>query len=68
MDLATIKCLQQLDLILTYLKMILSWNGTIEIWSPYSAKVAECFMKASNFEKISLQHCHREANQVAHFL
>jgi ribonuclease HI len=50
------------------LERIHACNGTIEIWSPYSAILAECFLKASNIESVSFQHCPRKANQVAHNL
>ena len=40
----------------------------IEVWSPYSAILAECFMMAYNFDSIVFEHCPRDANQVAHQL
>lgn len=50
------------------LELIQACNGTIEIWNPYSAIQAECFLKASNILTVSFQHCYREANQVTHQL
>jgi ribonuclease HI len=35
------------------LELIQACNGTIEIWSPCTAILAECFLKASSLEKIS---------------
>jgi hypothetical protein len=37
-----------------------SWicpGGTIEIWSPYAAILADCFQTASRIGTISIQHC-----------
>jgi hypothetical protein len=40
----------------------------VEVWSPYSAIMVECFLKASSMEEVLFQHCNRDANQVAHSL
>ena len=50
------------------LELIQACNGDMEIWSPHSAILAECFVKASNIGDISFSHCFREANLVAHHL
>ena len=50
------------------LELIQACTGVIEIWSPYSAILAECFLKASTMNIASLQLCPRDANQVAHEL
>jgi hypothetical protein len=50
------------------LELIQACNGVIEVWSPYSAIWAECFMKASTFNGISFHHCSSDANKVAHEL
>jgi hypothetical protein len=43
-------------------------NGTIEVWSPYSSIIVDCFTKANAISDISFQHCSRDANKVAHNL
>jgi hypothetical protein len=48
------------------LELIQACNAVIEIWSPYSAIIAECFMLAHYSDEISFQHCPRDANQVSH--
>jgi ribonuclease HI len=48
------------------LELIQACNGVIVAWSPYSAILAECFMKASTINGISFHHCPREENKVAH--
>ena len=45
-----------------------AYNGEIEIWSPYSAILVDCFVRAQRIGKISVQHCKREANLLAHNL
>lgn len=50
------------------LELIQACNGIIEIWSPYTAILADCFQKAQRIGNISFQHCPREANMVAHNL
>jgi ribonuclease HI len=50
------------------LELIQSCNGSVEVLSPYSAILAEYFVKASQMSEVSFQHYPREANQVAHEL
>jgi ribonuclease HI len=50
------------------LELIQACKSEIEIWSPYTAVLADCFLKAHSFKDISFEHCRREANQVAHQL
>jgi hypothetical protein len=51
------------------LELINACNAVIEVWSPYTAIMAECFFfKASTMPKVAFQHCPREANEVAHQL
>jgi hypothetical protein len=38
------------------LELIQACNGVIEVWSPYFAILAECFMKASTINRISFHH------------
>jgi ribonuclease HI len=48
------------------LDLITACNGEIELWSPYSAILADCFQIARRIGRISFQHCPREANKTAH--
>jgi hypothetical protein len=41
------------------MELIKACNGAIEVWSPYSAILVECFMKASTINGISFHHCPR---------
>lgn len=50
------------------LEIIQACNAVIEVWSPFSAILAECFMKAHSLDSVEFIHCPREANQVAHQL
>jgi hypothetical protein len=50
------------------LELIQASNGVIEVWSPYSVVMAECFMKASTIKGISFQHYPRDVNKVGHEL
>ena len=50
------------------LELVESFNGTIQVWSPYAAVLADCFHIASRIGSISMHHCNREANYVAHNL
>jgi hypothetical protein len=45
-----------------------SFNGESEVWSPYSAILSDCYLMAQRIGKIVVQHCPREANDVAHTL
>jgi ribonuclease HI len=49
-------------------ELIQACNGEVEIRSPYSAILSECFLKISTMQEISFEHCLRDANQVAHQL
>jgi hypothetical protein len=35
----------------------------MELWSPYTAIVADCFQIVNRIGNISFLHCHREANK-----
>ena len=50
------------------MELIQACNGVLEVLSPFSAIMAECFLKASWINRISFQHCPRDANRVAHNL
>jgi ribonuclease HI len=50
------------------LDLIQACNGVVEVWSPYSAIMVKCFLKASSMKEVLFQHCNRDANQVAHSL
>uniref|UniRef100_A0A8R7VAZ7 RNase H type-1 domain-containing protein n=2 Tax=Triticum urartu TaxID=4572 RepID=A0A8R7VAZ7_TRIUA len=50
------------------LELVEAFNGTIQIWSPYAAVLADCFQIASRIGSISVHHCNREVNYVAHNL
>jgi hypothetical protein len=47
------------------LELIQACNGAIEVRSPYSAIMIECFLKANSIDQVSFQHCYRDVNQVA---
>jgi hypothetical protein len=40
----------------------------MEVWSPYAAILAECFVKTNMMTEVSVHHCPRSANQMAHEL
>ena len=69
-DLTLIECIRCSPVIIETDSMELcqSYNGVIEIWSPYSAILVDCFVKAHSIGSVSVQHCRREANVVAHNL
>lgn len=48
--------------------IIQACNGESEIWSTYSAVLAECFQFAFRIDSVSFAHCPREANKVSHCL
>ena len=48
------------------LELVDAFNGVIELSSPYTAILMECFLIASRIGRVNLQHCPREANLVAH--
>ena len=50
------------------LELVESFNGTIQVWSPYAAVLADCFQIAFRIGSISMHHCNREANKIAHKL
>jgi ribonuclease HI len=50
------------------LELIKGCNGDIEIWSPYTAVLADCFQKPSLMDMVVFQHYSRDANVVAHNL
>ena len=50
------------------LEVCKAYNGETEIWGPYSAILADCFLRAQSIGSIQVQHCAREANMVAHHL
>jgi ribonuclease HI len=50
------------------LELIQACNAEIEVWGPYDVILAECFIKAHQFDSIVFEHCPGDANQVAHEL
>ena len=50
------------------LELSQAYNGITEVWSPYSAIITDCFIRAHRIGGITVQHCRREANMVAHNL
>ena len=44
------------------MELIQACNGVLEVLSPFSLIMAECFLKASSINGISFQHCPRDAN------
>lgn len=50
------------------LELIQACNGVIEIWSPYTAILADCFQIEQNIGAVSFLHCPSESNMVAHNL
>ena len=45
-----------------------AYNGEIEAWSPYTTILVDCFIRAANIGSITVRHCSRESNTVAHKL
>ena len=50
------------------LEVIQACNGLTEIWSLYTAALADCFPKARTIGAVTFVHCPREANTLAHKL
>ena len=50
------------------LELVQAFNGEIVIGGPYNAVLAYCFQLASRIGDMSMHHCFREANKVAHNL
>jgi ribonuclease HI len=50
------------------MELVQAFNGEVQIWSPYTATLADCFITASRIGHITMKHCFREANSVAHEL
>jgi ribonuclease HI len=50
------------------LEIIQACRSETEVWSPHSAILADCFMRAQAFRSLSFEHCPREANMVAHHI
>ena len=48
------------------LQLVGAFNGVVEIWSPYTAIVMDCFQIATRIGQVKVQFCPREANMVAH--
>ena len=48
------------------LELVEAFNRKIDIWSPYTAILMDCFQIARRIGQISVLHCPREANEVAH--
>ena len=48
------------------LELVESLNGVIQIWSPYTSILMDCFLLAQRIGRVTIQHCQREANVVAH--
>ena len=45
-----------------------SYNGVIEVWSPFTSILIDCFVRSSRHGAIKVQHCNWGANLVAHNL
>ena len=50
------------------LELVQAFNGVFEVSSPYTAILVDCFLRSSRLGVITVQHCNREANRVAHNL
>ena len=50
------------------LELSQAYNGVTEIWGPCSAILTDCFIRAHRIGSITVRHCRREANSVAHKL
>ena len=50
------------------LELINACKGEVDMFSPYTTTLVECFAKAQTIDGISFEFCPREANQVAHHL
>ncbi|KAI4995506.1 hypothetical protein ZWY2020_035409 [Hordeum vulgare] len=50
------------------LELVQAYNGVVEVWSPFTTILVDCFVKAHSIGSVSVQHCEREANSVAHNL
>ena len=50
------------------LDVIQAYQGVIEIWSPYTAILADIFQESFRIGLVSFVHCPREANRAAHNL
>ena len=48
------------------LQLVDAFNRVIEIWSPYTAVLIDCFQIARRIGQVKVQYCPREANVVAH--
>ena len=50
------------------LELCQAYNGVSEIWSPYTAILVDCFVRAARIGSITICHYSRESNSVAHKL
>jgi ribonuclease HI len=50
------------------LELIQACRSEIDIWCPYTAVLADIFMRARSFNSVLFQHCPREADMVAHLV
>jgi hypothetical protein len=50
------------------LSLIQACNAEMDVLSPSSAVLADCFMRANSFDHVEFRHCPRDANTVVHNL
>jgi ribonuclease HI len=50
------------------LELVQAYNGVIDIWSPYTAILADCFQRTRGIGHVTVQHCFRQANGTTHHL
>jgi ribonuclease HI len=50
------------------LEIVNAFNDNNELWSPYAAILADCLHQAQAITRVTVRHCSREANEVAHSL
>jgi ribonuclease HI len=44
------------------LELIQACTGQVEVWSPYTAILANCFLKISSMSDVSFVHCLRDGS------
>ena len=50
------------------MELINACSGELEIFGPYTATLADCFVRAKMINEVTFKHCPREANRVGHHL
>jgi hypothetical protein len=50
------------------LEIVTAFNDNNELWSPYAAILADYLYQAQSITRVTVRHCSREANEVAHSL